>query len=90
MHRRRNHPQSANTKYKPGFNMSFSPLGPFVQPPHSSKAAHSNTENFEIVIKHNTSSNFQKASNQAPVKVPFQTSLGQDFLRLFANQHFTN
>ncbi|CAD8062870.1 unnamed protein product [Paramecium sonneborni] len=76
------HPQSANLKYNGlGFqNVSYSPLNNQITSAHGSR----NNEQ-QIVIKYNASSNLHKNFNNQPVKVPFQTSLDQDFLRLFAN-----
>ncbi|CAD8066826.1 unnamed protein product [Paramecium sonneborni] len=76
------HPQSANLKYNGlGFqNVSYSPLNTQITSAHGFR----NNEQ-QIVIKYNASSNLNKNQNNQPVKVPFQTSLGQDFLRLFAN-----
>ncbi|CAD8155080.1 unnamed protein product [Paramecium octaurelia] len=76
------HPQSANLKYNGlGFqNISYSPINNQITSAHGFRA---NEE--QIVIKYNSKSALNKNQNNQPVKVPFQTSLGQDFLRLFAN-----
>ncbi|CAD8059658.1 unnamed protein product [Paramecium primaurelia] len=76
------HPQSANLKYNGlGFqNISYSPINNQITSAHGFRA---NEE--QIVIKYNASSALNKNYSNQPVKVPFQTSLDQDFLRLFAN-----
>ncbi|CAD8141019.1 unnamed protein product [Paramecium octaurelia] len=68
------HPKSANLKQ----NQMRSPLNSQITSAHLRNEA-------QIVIKYNNSSAIQR--NNEPIKVPFQTSLGQDFLRLFANHH---
>ncbi|CAD8060432.1 unnamed protein product [Paramecium sonneborni] len=66
------HPKSANVKH----NQLCSTL--------NSQITSANLRNeAQIVIKYNNSSAIQR--NNETIKVPFQTSLGQDFLRLFAN-----
>ncbi|CAD8050475.1 unnamed protein product [Paramecium primaurelia] len=76
------HPQSANLKFNNiGFqNLSYSPLNNQITSAHGFRANEP-----QIVIKYNNSSSINKNQAKLPVKVPFQTSLGQDFLSLFAN-----
>ncbi|EAR86361.2 hypothetical protein TTHERM_00037480 (macronuclear) [Tetrahymena thermophila SB210] len=50
-------------------------------------------EGSDILIKHNVSSTINSKasnSNSQSIKVPFETSLGQDFLSLFANNYNEN
>ncbi|CAD8151146.1 unnamed protein product [Paramecium octaurelia] len=76
------HPQSANLKFNNiGLqNISYSPLNNQITSAHGFRANEP-----QIVIKYNNSSQLNKNQAKVPVKVPFQTSLGQDFLSLFAN-----
>ncbi|CAK65996.1 unnamed protein product (macronuclear) [Paramecium tetraurelia] len=76
------HPQSANLKFNNiGLsNLSYSPLSNQITSAHGFRANEP-----QIVIKYNNSSSINKNQAKLPVKVPFQTSLGQDFLCLFAN-----
>ena len=39
----------------------------------------------EIIINHNKSPSQKLANNNSNVQLPFETSLGNDFLSLFAN-----
>ncbi|CAD8058584.1 unnamed protein product [Paramecium sonneborni] len=71
-HNQQRHPKSANVKH----NQLWSPLNSQITSAHLRNEA-------QIVIKYNNSSAIQRSDE--PIKVPFQTSLGQDFLRLFAN-----
>ncbi|CAD8052429.1 unnamed protein product [Paramecium primaurelia] len=66
------HPKSANIKH----NQLCSPFNSQINSAYLRNEA-------QIVITYNNSSAIQKSNE--PIKVPFQTSLGQDFLRLFAN-----
>ncbi|CAD8067517.1 unnamed protein product [Paramecium sonneborni] len=78
------HPQSANLKFNNiGFqNLSYSPVNNQITSAHGFR-----TNEPQIVIKYNNSSSLNKNQPKLPVKVPFQTSLGQDFLSLFANDN---
>ncbi|CAD8056886.1 unnamed protein product [Paramecium primaurelia] len=76
------HPQSANLKHNGmGFQIvQYSPMNNQITSAHGFRAKEE-----QIVIKYNARSALDKNQSNQPVKVPFQTSLGQDFLRLFAN-----